>query len=201
MLQRAAATVHPPSAWAQAQLGLQEQYFVAYKILITQFWISPGPCCGPWQRPRLQLWITPTGQRLADAAKTPGWKWACPCATRSITSPTARCSRREGFYPQIFWPWKIFSDTLTQFQQKLVPKQHEKGSHISTWVEDTQSNLFTWAAEIHWSRIMPSIITFQCKPSKENWAAKSCHKPFKTWQVSKNVSASPNDPPRLVWKK
>ena len=195
------SVVHPPSAWSQAQLGLQERYFVACKILITQFWISPEPCCGPWQRPRLQLWITPTGQHLADAVKIPGWKRACPCATHSITSTTACCSCREGFYPQVFWPRKIFSDTLTQFQQKLVPKQYLKSSHISTWVEDTQSNIFTGTAETHWSRIMPAFITFPCKTSKENRAAKNCHKPFKSWHVSKNVSASLNDPLCLVWKK
>jgi len=125
----------------------------------------------------------------------------CPCAPHSITSTTSCCSRRKGFYPHIFWPQKIFSDTLTQFQQKLVPKQHKKSSHISTWVEDTQSNILTWAAETYWFRTMPYFETFPCKPSIENWAAKNCHKPFKSWQVSKNVSASPNDPPCLVWKK
>lgn len=131
-----------PSARAQAQLGLQEQYFVASKIFIAQFWISSGPCSfgfhQPWQQPRLQLWITSTGQQLVMEWRSQNWMY--PCAMHSITSITVCCSCREGFYPQVFCPQKIFSDTLTQFQQKLDPKQHKEISHISTWVEDTQSN-------------------------------------------------------------
>lgn len=107
------------SAWGQAQLALQEQYFVGSKIFIAQFWISSGPCCGPWQQPSLQLWITPTGQHLV-------MQWGSqnsvhPCAMHSITSTTI-C--RKGSYPQVFCPQKSFSNTLTQFQQKLDPKQY-----------------------------------------------------------------------------
>lgn len=91
-----------PSAWAQAQLSLQEQYFVASKTFIAQFWISSGPCCGPWQQPRLQLWITLTGQHLLIQWRSQNWVY--PCATHSITSITVYCSCRNGFYPQVFCP-------------------------------------------------------------------------------------------------
>lgn len=56
-------------AMAQAQLGLQESYFVTNSPLITQFWISPGSCCGCWEP---KCWITSMGQHLADAVRTPG---------------------------------------------------------------------------------------------------------------------------------
>lgn len=107
------------SAWTQAQLGLQEQYFVASKIFTTQFWISSGLCCGSWQQPSLQLWITPTGQHLVMQWRSQNWVY--PRAVRSITSITVCCSCRKGFYPQVFCPPKIFSDTLTKFQWKLDP--------------------------------------------------------------------------------
>lgn len=45
------------------------------------------------------------------------------------------------------------------------------------------------------------FITFPSKPSKENWIAKHCVTPFKSWQLPENVSASPNDPSSLVWEK
>lgn len=94
-------------------------------------------------------------------------------------------------------------------QDILAPKNHfrhiqtisaqtgskvtKKKQCLSTLLEDTQSYICTWAAEIHWSEMLPSVITFPCRPLKESWAAENHKKPFKSWQVSKKASASPND--------
>lgn len=103
-------------------------------------------------------------------------------------------------YQDILAPKRSFQSYSHNFSTNWFHRNIEK-QYISTLAEDTQSNVFTSAAETHWSEIMPSTITFPCKLLKGSWAAENHNKLFKSWQVSKNVSASPNDSTNLVWNK
>lgn len=112
-----------PSAWAQAQLSLQEQYFVASKTFIAQFWISSGPCCDSA--------LNHTNRAaLTDAVEVP--KLSVPMCYAFNHQHNCILFLQEWLLsPGLLPPEDLFRHTQT-ISAETGSKEHKKSSHIST---------------------------------------------------------------------